>query len=209
VSASGRIFAALHDPLLWSAERAGMRDRRRRLVGRARGRVVEIGAGTGLNVEHYGAQVSELVLAEPEEAVLGRLERRLRARGGEGRVVRTTAEEMPFDDASFDTVVSTLTLCTVADPAAALAEIRRVLGTDGQLLFVEHVRAAEGSRLAGWQDRLRRPWRAVAHGCQCNRDTLGLMSAAGFAIADVEHGEWRRVPPIVRPLIAGSAQARL
>ena len=205
----GRLYGVLYDSFLWWGERAGMRERRSRLVGRARGRVLEIGAGTGLNVEHYGPGVTELVLTEPEPAVLGRLERRLRSRGGDGRVVRTVAETMPFEDASFDTVVSTLTLCTVADPGAALGEILRVLKPGGELVFVEHVRAEEGSRLGGWQDRLRRPWSAIAHGCQCNRDTLGLMSASGFAITDVDREEWRRVPALVRPLIAGSARARL
>jgi ubiquinone/menaquinone biosynthesis C-methylase UbiE len=194
-----RIFAALYDLSFHRGERAGMADRRRRLLASARGRVLEIGAGTGLNLPFYTGAVSELVLTEPEEPMARRLAKRAAGRA----IVSARAEALPFPDASFDTVVSTLVLCTVEDPAAALAEARRVLRPGGRLLFIEHVRA-DGA-LARWQDRLEGVWRHVGNGCHANRDTLTTLSAHGFAVRDVETATWRKMPRLVRPLILGHA----
>jgi ubiquinone/menaquinone biosynthesis C-methylase UbiE len=119
-------------------------------------------------------------------------------------VIDAPAESLPFADASVDTVVTTLVLCTVGDPERALHEIARVLRPDGELLFLEHVRA-ESPRLAWWQDRLAGPWRRFADGCNCNRATAQLITDAGFTIHDVRQASWRRSPPIVRPLIIGRA----
>jgi len=201
-----RIGGAIYDPFLWLAERAGMAARRRQLLARASGDVLEIGAGTGLNLRHYGAAVSRLVLTEPEAPMAKRLERR--ARRHDAEVVRAGAERLPFPDASFDAVVSTMVLCTVPDPDAAIAEIRRVLRPGGRLLFIEHVRAEPEDRLARWQDRLERPWRAFAVGCVCNRRTLEHLSAGGIEPDHVERGRWRGMPPLVAPLVAGSALAQ-
>jgi ubiquinone/menaquinone biosynthesis C-methylase UbiE len=194
-----RIFAAIYDLSFHRGERAGMADRRRRLLATARGRVLEIGAGTGLNLPYYTDAVSELVLTEPEAPMA----RRLARRAGGREVVSARAEALPFADASFDTVVSTLVLCTVEDPAGALAEARRVLRPGGRLLFIEHVRAEGG--LARWQDRLAGVWRHVGNGCHANRDTLTTLSANGFAVSDVETATWRKMPRLVRPLILGYA----
>ena len=119
-----KCFAVLYDPFLWLGEHAGMRRHRRALLGQARGRVLEIGAGTGLNVPHYPPGLSELILAEPDASMCGRLRRRA---NGDATVLTAAAEQLPVDDASLDTVVSTFVLCTVDDPVAALREIRRVL----------------------------------------------------------------------------------
>jgi SAM-dependent methyltransferase len=194
-----RIFAALYDLSFHRGERAGMADRRRRLLATAHGRVLEIGAGTGLNLPYYTDAVSELVLTEPEAPMA----RRLAKRAADREIVSARAEALPFADASFDTVVSTLVLCTVADPARALAEARRVLRPGGRLLFIEHVRA-EGA-LARWQDSLDGLWRHVANGCHANRDTLGALGANGFAVRDVETTTWRKMPRLIRPLILGHA----
>jgi ubiquinone/menaquinone biosynthesis C-methylase UbiE len=194
-----RIFAALYDLSFHRGERAGMAERRRRLLATAQGRVLEIGAGTGLNLPYYTDAVSELVLTEPEAPMA----RRLARRAGGREVVSARAEALPFADASFDTVVSTLVLCTVEDPAGALAEARRVLRPGGRLLFIEHVRADGG--LARWQDRLEGLWRHVGNGCHANRDTLTTLSANGFAVSDVETATWRKMPRLVRPLILGHA----
>jgi SAM-dependent methyltransferase len=197
------VLAVLYDAILWPAEVAGMRRRRRTLLARARGRVVEIGAGTGLNVVHYPEGLADLVLAEPDEAMRRRLARRLRRLGRPARIVDAPAERLPLPDASVDTVVSTLVLCTVEDPGQALRELARVLHPDGQLLFVEHVRA--GSRLlAASQDRLHGPWRRFAGGCHCNRPTVELLRAGGFDVV-AEQVAWRGMPPIVRPLAVGRA----
>jgi ubiquinone/menaquinone biosynthesis C-methylase UbiE len=199
------VFALVYDPFLSLGEWTGVRTLRRDIVRRARGRTVEIGAGTGLNLMHYPDAVDELVLAEPDTAMRSRLEKRLHRAGRRGHVVDAPAERLPFPDQSVDTVVTTFVLCTVDAPSLALREIARVLHPDGQLLFLEHVRAAT-PRLARWQDRLETPWRRFARGCRCNRDTALLMSAHGFDVADISTASWRAMPPIVRPLIAGRAQ---
>jgi SAM-dependent methyltransferase len=198
-----RILSLLYDPFVWLAEIAGMRRQRSALLGNARGRVVEIGAGTGLNVAHYPDGIAELVFTEPVAAMRRRLARRLQQHGRVARIVDAPAERLPLADASVDTVVSTLVLCTVNDPEGALREIARVLRPDGQLLFIEHVRA--GSRfLAACQDKLDEPWRRFAGGCRCNRATTELMGACGFTVA-ADDAVWRGMPPIVHPLIVGRA----
>jgi ubiquinone/menaquinone biosynthesis C-methylase UbiE len=198
-----RIFALVYDPFLWLGEIAGLRNRRSALLSNARGRVVEIGAGTGLNAALYPDGIAELVLTEPDVAMRRRLARRLQRRGREARVVDAPAERLPFPDASVDTVVSTLVLCTVPDPERTLREIARVLRADGQLLFIEHVRA-KSRLLAACQDYLFLPWRRFAAGCCCNRPTAELMRACGFDVA-AEDFAWRGMPAIVRPLVVGRA----
>ncbi|MEZ0351098.1 class I SAM-dependent methyltransferase [Mycobacterium sp. pR1184] len=198
-----RIMALVYDPFVWLGELAGMRRRRRTLVSAARGRVVEIGAGTGLNVAHYPDDIEDLVLMEPEPAMRAKLARRLHRHARPARIVNAPAECLPLTDESVDTVVSTLVLCTVANPELALREIARVLRPGGQLLFVEHVRA-NSRLLAAWQDYLFRPWRAFAGGCCCNRPTGELMRACGFAVT-AESSVWRGMPRIVHPLLMGRA----
>jgi ubiquinone/menaquinone biosynthesis C-methylase UbiE len=198
-----RIMARVYDPFVWLGEMVGMRSRRSVLVGNARGRVVEIGAGTGLNVAHYPDEISELVLTEPDAAMRRRLARRLQRKGRVARIVDAPAERLPLADASVDTVVSTLVLCTVNDPERTLGEIARVLRPDGQLLFIEHVRASSRF-LAACQDYLLRPWRSFAGGCHCNRATVELMRACGFAVA-ADGDVWRGMPAFVHPLIVGRA----
>jgi len=196
-----RVMAVVYDPFLWLGELAGMRRQRRRLLGDARGRVVEIGAGTGLNIAHYPDGIAELVLAEPEPTMRRRLARRLRRHARVARIVDARAEHLPLADGSVDTVVSTLVLCTVNEPERALREIARVLRPDGQLLFIEHVRASSRF-LAACQDTLLHPWRRFAGGCVCNRPTIELMRACGFTIA-AHDAVWRGIPPIVHPLMVG------
>jgi SAM-dependent methyltransferase len=193
-----RCFAAVYDPMVAGAERAGIADARRELLTRARGRVLEIGAGTGLNVEHYAAG-TDVTYTEPDAYMA----KRLRARGME--VVETGAERLPFADGSFDTVVSTLVLCTVPDVPASLREIRRVLAPGGRLLFLEHVRGAPGSKLERWQDRLQGPWRTLAGGCNCNRDLLASLTTGSFSVEELRHESWSFMPAIVRPVVIGAA----
>jgi SAM-dependent methyltransferase len=198
-----RIMAVLYDPFLWLGEVAGMRCRRRTLLAEAYGRVVEIGAGSGLNVAHYPDAVDELVLTEPEPGMRRKLAGRLDRHARTARILDAPAERLPLADASVDAVVSTLVLCTVDDPEGALREVARVLRPDGRLLFVEHVRA--NSRfLAAWQDKLLRPWRACAGGCVCNRATVELMGACGFAV-EAADAVWHGMPAIVHPLAVGCA----
>ena len=197
-----KLFAAIYDRMLADTERSGLRERRRVLLQTARGRVLEIGAGTGLNLPHYGEGVTELVLTEPSPHMAKRLRRALDDRPA--RVVETPAEELPFDDQSFDCVVSTLVLCSVGDPGRAVAEMSRVLKPGGRVLFIEHVRA-EDPKLARWQDRLRKPWGLVGDGCRPNRDTVATLKAGGLVVEEIEHGQMPKAPPIVRPTVDGAA----
>ena len=196
--------AAFYDAVLWRAERRGMRARRASVLAAAHGRTLEIGAGTGLNLRHYPGAVEELVLTEPVEAMSTRLHRRAKA-DERARVVASPAEDLPFDDDHFDTVVSTLVLCTVEDPERALAEIARVLKPGGQLLFIEHVRSDDPKR-ARWQDRLHKPWFAFGDGCNCNRPVLDQLRGV-VKVDRVERATWRAMPRIVQPLVYGRAVA--
>jgi ubiquinone/menaquinone biosynthesis C-methylase UbiE len=199
------VFAAMYDRLMAGTERAGLADRRERLVAGARGATLELGAGTGLNLRHYPAAVTDLVLAEPDRHMARRLRARLSEAGRPAEVVEAPAERLPFEDGRFDTVVVTLVLCTVQDPAQALEEIARVLEPGGRLLFLEHVRAPDGARLSRWQDRLERPWGWFGGGCHPNRDTVAALEASPLSVESAEHGELPKAPPIVRPLVAGVA----
>jgi ubiquinone/menaquinone biosynthesis C-methylase UbiE len=200
------VFSALYDPLLWIAERAGMSKRREKLLCQASGRVLELGAGTGLNLTHYPEEIDDLVLTEPAAPMVSRLERRAKRSGHDCTVVVAPAEQLPFEDDSFDTVVSTLVLCTVDDPRQTIDEIARVLRPGGRLLFLEHVRS-DSPRLARWQDRLHRPWHAFAAGCNANRATVDLVRESALKVQAVDHDRWSWMPVLVHPLAIGSAQA--
>lgn len=199
-------FSAIYDPLLWVGERAGMAQRRSALLSQATGRVLELGAGTGLNLPHYPDNLDELVMTEPSPPMVGRLERRAKKAGIPTSVMAADAERLPFEDDSFDTVVSTLVLCTVDDPQQAIKEIARVLRPGGELLFLEHVRS-DSPRLARWQDRLHRSWHAFAAGCNANRPTVDMLRESSMRVQEVEHDRWKWMPALVHPLAIGVATA--
>jgi ubiquinone/menaquinone biosynthesis C-methylase UbiE len=201
----GRAFAWGYDWFQRRSCESGMEEKRRDVLSQARGRTLEIGAGTGINLGHYGPQVTELVLSEPDPHMMRQLQRKVAGSERPVEVVQAPAEELPFEDASFDTVTLVYVLCTVPDPGAGLAEIARVLKPGGRLLFIEHVRAPEPG-LARWQDRLHGPWRVFANGCHCNRDTLATIEASTLEPEEVKWGEIPRVPPLVRPMVAGAAR---
>ncbi len=200
-----RLFAGVYDVFLAQGERRGLRAHRAALLAGADGRVLEIGAGTGLNLPHYPA-TAQLTLTEPVAPMRHRLQERVRAAGRDADVVDARAEALPFADGSFDTVVSTLVLCTVDDPHDALREVRRVLRPGGQLVFIEHVRAAGSGGRAWWQDRLVRPWAAFAGGCRCNRPTTAMIGDH-FPRTAADGDAWRGMPGLVRPLTIGRATA--
>jgi ubiquinone/menaquinone biosynthesis C-methylase UbiE len=201
----GRIFAAGYDTFMKGPEQATFRAHREALLGGVSGRVLEIGGGTGANLDFYPPAVTELVITEPEEPMARRLESKLAGHSLPARIVHAPAEGLPVEDASFDYVVSTLVLCTVSDPARALAEIRRVLKPGGKLVFLEHVRS-RNPKLARWQDRFQPIQYRLGHGCHCNRPTLDNVKAAGFEVDEVEHDRVKKAPPILRPLIVGVAE---
>jgi SAM-dependent methyltransferase len=201
--AESRRIATLYEPFLWCGERFGMAARRRELLAGAHGSVLEIGAGTGLNLRHYPVGLEELVLVEPGELIADRMDLSLAPDGVPTRLVRAPAEHLPFAEGAFDVVVSTLVLCTVSDPARAVAEIVRVLKPGGRLLFCEHVGAKSGWRRA-LQRRSARAWAAFADGCRCDRPTLATIESQ-MRVESVKHGSWRGMPAIVKPLIWGRA----
>jgi SAM-dependent methyltransferase len=198
-----RLAATLYDPFLWLGEKLGMAALRRELLADARGAVLEIGAGTGLNLRHYPADLERLVLAEPGEPMGGRIDLGRAPAGVETRFERAPAEALPFADESFDTVVSTLVLCTVAEPARAVEEIARVLRPGGRLLFLEHVRAEPGWR-RNLQRRSARAWAGFADGCRCDRDTVATIEDR-LRIESIGWATWRGMPAIVKPLVWGRA----
>ena len=199
------IFAALYDPLVVFMERGWMGERRARLLKAARGTVLEIGGGTGANLSYYG-DVDRVTIVEPDPFMRKRLGPKSRAARVPVEVSAAGAQALPFADGSFDTVVSTLVLCTVPDQGSALRELRRVLRPDGRLLFIEHVRAS-GS-MARWQDRID-PLRArLLAGCHLNRDTVAAMGETGFEMETFE--SFYPPGPIsgLAPHVQGSATVR-
>ena len=205
MSIRGRLFAAAYDKILAGTEKAGLAESRAALLSDACGRVLEVGAGTGANLPHYPAD-AVLTLTEPEAPMVKRLQQAVRRVRPEAMVLRAPADDLPFDDDTFDVVVSTLTLCTVADQPEVLAEVRRVLRPGGRLLFLEHVRS-DNPRTARLQDRMNGFNRFVAYGCNCNRATVDGLRAAGFTVEKLQHSELPKAPPFVRPLVIGSASA--
>lgn len=200
----GRVFAHVYDTAFVLAERRGFRNLRKDLLGQSTGRVVELGAGTGLNLRHYPETVSDLLLTEPDPHMAARLRKRTTTLSLDASVVEAPAESLPFDSGSVDTVVATLVLCTVQHPDRALAEVARVLRPGGIFLFAEHVRSGS-PRAARWQDRLNTPWSWYACGCQCNRDTVSAIRGASFEVGEVMHSRLRWISPVVRPLVVGAA----
>ena len=201
-------FALTYDRQIAKAEEAGLRAFRERLLAGASGDVLEIGGGTGANLPCYGPAVGSLTITEPQPPMLRRLERNVRVhRAGQNghdlRVLRAPAEDLPFDDHSFDVAVSTLVLCGVDDQPRALRELRRVLRPGGRLLFIEHVRSGDPGT-ARLQDRLNWLNRLVVC-CDCNRPTLESIRGAGFTVAQLEHTALPKAPPFVRPAILGTA----
>jgi ubiquinone/menaquinone biosynthesis C-methylase UbiE len=203
MSLRGRFFAATYDRQIARSEKAGLAALRAGLLARAAGRVLEIGGGTGANLVHYGPAVESLTVTEPEVPMLKRLERRARAEAHQAIVLRAPAEDLPFEDDTFDVVVSTLVLCGVDDQPRALREIRRVLRSEGHLLFLEHVRSTD-PKVAKKQDRMNWVNQLVVC-CDCNRPTLETINDAGFAVTSLEHTTLPKAPSFVRPTIVGTA----
>jgi ubiquinone/menaquinone biosynthesis C-methylase UbiE len=200
-----RVFATVYDPLLAGVERAGLAEVRSELLAAARGHTLEIGAGTGANLPHIPTSVTRLTLVEPSEGMRSRLTRRVVSHPHlpPTVVVPGDAAALTQLDASVDTVVSTLVLCSVDDIGATLREIRRVLAPDGQLLLLEHV--AGHGRTRRVQGAIDPVWRVVAQGCSLLRDTRAELEQAGFDTAAVR--DWRMPGGgITGPALLGTAR---
>jgi ubiquinone/menaquinone biosynthesis C-methylase UbiE len=180
---------------------------RGRVVPAAEGRVLEVGIGSGLNLPFYGRGVRQVIGLEPSPKLLAMARRAAAARSGKVELIKGSAESIPLDRASVDTVVTTWTLCSIPDATRALAEMRRVLKPDGRLLFVEHGRAPE-PRVVWWQDRLTPAWKCVGGGCHLNRAIGDMIEGAGFAFDRLETGYMRGGPRAVAFMYEGSARPR-
>lgn len=194
----GRLFEAFLKPL----DAAGLGEFRRLVASGARGRVLEVGAGSGANLRWYDGAVEALSLSDLKIAPLLSLRA---GRRGLAAPIRADVTALPFADAAFDTVVSTLLFCSVPDPAAGFAEIRRVLAPGGEWRFVEHVLPAR-PRMARTFRRVAPAWRALAGGCKLDRDTVGAIRAAGFEVELLgSGGGGALVAGVARPLRALAA----
>jgi ubiquinone/menaquinone biosynthesis C-methylase UbiE len=203
-----RLFALWYPVVCGIAERAGQRETRRALAAQASGRTLEIGAGSGINLPHYTAAVTELVITEPSPHMLAHIRSQLASEAppvGSWELIEAGGEELPFEDDSFDTVLATFVLCTIPDPARALAEFARVLKPGGRYLFLEHVHAGEGTVLGRFQDLVEGPHRYIAAGCHPNRRTERLLAESPLEVERLERGRQPRAPATVRPTILGSA----
>jgi ubiquinone/menaquinone biosynthesis C-methylase UbiE len=198
-----RLFAAMYEKVGKGSEDAGLREERRQLLAGAEGATIEIGAGTGLNVPLYPGRVTRLVLTEPDRHMRVRLGRRVAEDRPGAELVDAPAEQLPFPDASFDTAVVTLVLCSVPDQQNALQEIARVVKPGGKLLFLEHVRS-DDENVARSQDRMRPLYNVF--GCNPNRSTLAAIEASVFTVEDVRRGEVPKAPKVERPMIVGTAR---
>jgi ubiquinone/menaquinone biosynthesis C-methylase UbiE len=180
-----------------------MEDYRRGLVPGARGRVLEVGVGSGMNLPFYAADVREVVGVDPSQELLEMARRRAAGAGRPVTLTRASATSLPLDDASFDTIVMTWTLCTIPDPLAALGEMRRVLRPGGALLFVEHGLSPDPA-VARWQHRLTPLWRRFTGGCHLDRKMDDLVRAAGFALPELRN-EYAKGPRPMTYMYEGRA----
>jgi SAM-dependent methyltransferase len=201
------IFARFFERLSRLMERE-VGEHRRELLAGLSGRVVEIGAGNGMNFRHYPSAVEEVVALEPEPYLRERSERAARDASVPVSVGDAAAYPLPFEAASFDAAIASLVLCTVPDPASALAELRRVLRPGAELRFFEHV-CSDRSRKARLQERVDRwgIWPRVAGGCHCARDTVGAIEAAGFQVEQVRSLDVGPSWGLTNPHVLGVARA--
>lgn len=177
---------------------------RERVLARAEGRVLEIGIGAGPNLAFYPARVKEILALEPSAKLLRMAERAAARSAVSVKFMEASAEAIPLDRGSVDTVVMTWTLCSIPDASLALAEMRRVLKKGGQLLFVEHGLSPEAS-VRKWQDRLTPLWKRIAGGCHLNRATPALLENAGFRVTHLTTGYMKRGPKMMTFLYEGCA----
>ncbi|HZD40485.1 MAG TPA: class I SAM-dependent methyltransferase [Terriglobales bacterium] len=202
----GRFLAAIYNRITQPSEEACLREWRSKLLGGVTGVVLEVGAGTGLNLPHYPSTLTRLVLSEPDMHMRRRLTQRARAEGWErAEILAASLENLPLPAEAFDVVVGTLVLCSVSRLDRALAEIRRVLKPGGRFLFIEHVAAEDRPRRLKWQHRIEPLWRPLAGNCHLTRRTAAAIATAGLVIGDLKRESMRKAWPLVRPTIRGIA----
>jgi len=202
----GRLSAAIYDRFLQTSEVACLHQWRAELLADLAGQVLEVGAGTGLNLPHYPRTLSRLVLSEPDPHMRRKLAEKVRAeRWDQGEVQDGSLEALPHPAATFDAVVGTLVLCSVPRLDHALGEIYRVLRPGGRFVFLEHVAAENRPRRLRWQRRIEPVWKRLAGNCHLTRRTADAILATGFVIVEIKRESMRKAVPIVRPTIRGVA----
>jgi ubiquinone/menaquinone biosynthesis C-methylase UbiE len=168
---------------------------RNRVIPAADGRVLEIGIGSGLNLPFYSRNVERLIGLDPSPKLLSMVRRNLRPDAPSLELIEGSAEAIPLENNSVDTVVTTWTLCSIPDASRALSEMHRVLRPTGRLLFIEHGRAAEPN-VRWWQDHLTPVWKRIGGGCHLNRAIQSLIEDAGFQFDRFETGYMRGPKPL-------------
>src|SRR3990172_8441863 len=202
----GRLIAAVYDRLTQASEAACLRKWRADLLRDLAGQVLEVGAGTGLNIPHYPRAVVRLVPSDPDAHMRRKLSQKARAHGwDQAQVLDASLEELPLPNDAFDAVVGTLVLCSVPRLDHALAEIYRVLKPGGRFVFLEHVAAEDRPRRLKWQRRIETIWKRLTGNCHLTRRTGEAILTAGFAIVDIKSESMRKAFPLVRPTIRGVA----
>lgn len=205
----GRLLAAVYNRILQPSEEACLRLWRAELLQSLVGDVLEVGAGTGLNLPHYPRTLTRLVLSEPDPHMRRRLRQRAHAEGwARAEIVDGSLENLPLPAGAFDAVVGTLVLCSVHRLDVALAGIRRVLKPRGRFLFIEHVAAENRPRRLKWQQRIEPFWRPISGNCHLTRRTAAALTEADFTIAELKRESMRKAWPLVRPTIRGVALKR-
>ena len=198
------IFTRAYEVIAALGERAGLGDLRGRVLGQARGRLLVVGLGPGHDLDHLPESVTSVVALEPSASMREAARPRvhvLRSRDFDIEVLDAPAESTPLPDASVDAVLVAYVLCSVQEPRAARAEIRRVLRPEGTLHVLEHVRARPGSLLRGTQRLVSPWWPRCAGGCRVDRDTGALLKESGFDLSEITQTRLMTLPPIAPTLI--------
>jgi ubiquinone/menaquinone biosynthesis C-methylase UbiE len=199
-------IACLYDTVMQRAEEACLAEWRRELLTPLTGEILEVGAGTGVNLPYYTQSVARLTLTEPDRYMRSQLTPKLAAASQNIPIFPAPAEQLPFPDNTFDAVVATLVFCSVSVPDQSLREIHRVLVPGGRLAIIEHVRADDDGRLFRWQRRIEPIWKRCAGNCHLARDTLAAIDKAGFNSADIRRDTMRGAFALVAPVIRGIAK---
>ncbi len=201
-----RFFAFIYDPMIAKTETACLQDWRKKLLANAYGKVLEVGAGTGANINFYPQQVQELIISEPDEFMRKRLLEKLENSSLKNTQIKTFGmEDIDLADNSVDCVVSTLVCCSVTSPHDALKQVYRVLKPGGLFLFMEHVAAENNPNRLKWQNRINPIWKRISGNCHTNRETEKYMLERGFTIKQITKASMRKAPAFVRPTIRGIA----
>jgi ubiquinone/menaquinone biosynthesis C-methylase UbiE len=198
------IFVGFYDRFLKASEKAGLGEIRKKVVSQAKGHTLEIAAGTALNLPYYPSEITDLTLTDYYPTMLKKVRQKVKKSGRKATVMKADAENLPFEDNSFDTVVASMILCSTENPSKILTEIHRVLKKGGQYLFFEHVRNSN-PKIAHKQDCVQPAWYLFGNGCNCNRDSSTTINNSPLEITEMKKGSIPKAWDIVKEIIIGRA----